>query len=93
MRSWSPEADPILARALPIIEADLARRYPRVPVERVQHHLSQASTRAAQARVRDFLPILVERWAEKSLRTSERETTEADVQQFASNPETRMEQE
>ena len=62
------EVVPMVARALPVITARLRTRHPMVPAEVVEHHVSVAATRLMrQARIHDYLAILIERTASVSL--------------------------
>ena len=59
---------PVLARALPVMTARLQARHPALPAEVVEHHVHLAAVRLIrQARIEDFLPILIERSASTSL--------------------------
>ena len=62
--------DPELARSIPVIEDRLRGRFPRVPPEQIRLCLDEAAVRADTARVRNFLPILIERWAAADLRAA-----------------------
>ncbi|MGZ4710183.1 MAG: three-helix bundle dimerization domain-containing protein [Acidimicrobiales bacterium] len=58
----------MVARALPVITTRLRARHPAVPAEVVEHHVSAAAARLIrQARIPDYLPILIERTASSSL--------------------------
>ena len=60
---------PLVARALPLVTARLRERHPSVPAEIVKHHVHLAAVRlTSEARIQDYLPILIERTASGSLR-------------------------
>lgn len=59
---------PIVARALPVITARLRARHPAVPAVVLERHVSAAAARLIrEARIFDYLPILIERTAAASL--------------------------
>jgi hypothetical protein len=62
--------EPDLARALPLIRARLQVRHPEASDDSISECLVEAVARAESARVRTFLPILVERWADLTLTRS-----------------------
>jgi hypothetical protein len=67
--------DPDLGRAIPVIEARLQVRFPDLSSDRIRRCVNQAVARSETAKVRNFLPILVERWATAAAGTSEQITT------------------
>ena len=74
LESFGPDARPavavvpMVARALPVITARLRARHPMVSAEVVEHHVSVAAARLMrQARIHDYLAILIERTASASL--------------------------
>jgi len=63
-------AAPLVARALPLVVARLIDRYPSAPAGMVEHHVRAAAARVtSEARIHDYLAILIERAASASLRT------------------------
>jgi len=61
--------DPFVARTLPLVTARLRERHPSVSAEVVEHHVNLAAARLTkEARIHDYLPILIERTASGSLR-------------------------
>jgi len=62
--------DPELVRAVPVVEARLGVVFPLESPERIRVCVDHALGRAGEARVRNFLPILVERWATAELRAT-----------------------
>jgi len=65
--SPAPLHDPDLGRVLPLIAARLRQRFPGETAETIQLAVDAAAARGAAARVRTFLPILIERWAADAL--------------------------
>ena len=66
-----PAVDAFVARTLPIVTARLRERYPSMPAELVAQHVNAAAVRLAnQARIHDYLSILIERTASESIRRS-----------------------
>ena len=60
---------PLVARMLPLVTARLRERHASVPPEVVEHHVNVAAARlTSEARIHDYLPILIERTASGSLR-------------------------
>jgi hypothetical protein len=59
--------DPDLRRILPLVVARLRERHPSIDPAQVARCVDEAVDRGASARVRNFLPILVERWASDAL--------------------------
>ena len=60
--------DPAVRRALPELAARVQRRHPGASSELVQRCLHSAMQQFRDARVRVYLPILIERAASASLR-------------------------
>lgn len=59
---------PTVARSLPLVAARLGERHPETPVEVVLDHVQAAAAALSrEARIQDFLPILIERMASASL--------------------------
>ena len=59
---------PTVARSLPLVAARLSERHPELPVEVVIDHVqAAAAVLSREARIQDFLPILIERMASASL--------------------------
>jgi hypothetical protein len=59
---------PLVARVLPTLTAHLLERHPTVPAEVVEHHVHAAAVRLTrEARIHDYLAILIERTASESL--------------------------
>ena len=59
---------PTVARSLPQVAAHLRERHPDAPVEVVIDHVqAAAAVLSREARIQDFLPILIERMASASL--------------------------
>jgi hypothetical protein len=59
---------PAVVKAVPLIAARLRERHPEVPVEVVDQHVEAAALRLVrEARIHDFLVILIERSASTSL--------------------------
>ena len=59
--------EPGLRRVIPLVVARLRQRHPTVDSAQVARCVDEAVDRGATARVRDFLPILIERWASDAL--------------------------
>ena len=60
---------PLVAHVLPVVTARLCDRHPGVPAEIVEHHVKRAAVQlTGEARIPDYLPILIERRASESLR-------------------------
>jgi hypothetical protein len=62
-----PTSDPALERALPGVSYRLRRRFPTTTAAEIETCIDAAVIRSHSARVRGFLPILVERWAAEAL--------------------------
>lgn len=60
--------EPAVRRALPEIAARVRRRHPAASAEVVQRSIDSAMRQFQDARVRDYLPILIERVASAALR-------------------------
>ena len=59
---------PMVTRSLPHVAARLSERHPGTPVEVVIDHVQVAAVALSrEARIQDFLPILIERMASASL--------------------------
>ena len=59
---------PVVAKALPVVTGRLRERYPGLSAEIVEHHVNVAAVRlTGDARIHDYLPILIEPNASTSL--------------------------
>lgn len=62
--------DPLLDHAIPLIVERVRRRFPDADPELVSACLAEAIRRADSARVRSYLPVLVERWTKEAIAES-----------------------
>ena len=59
---------PVVVRVLPLITLRLSERHPAIPTAVVDRHVRAAAILlTSEARIHDFLPILIERRASASL--------------------------
>ena len=70
--------EPELSNALVVVAADLRARYPDAPPGLVRRCIDDALDRFRDARVRHFLPILIERRASDALREHVRPQPDAE---------------
>jgi hypothetical protein len=64
------DVDAELARSLPVIEDRLQARFPSIPPQQIHDRVDEAVVRADSARIRHFLPILIERRVAQDLRAA-----------------------